>query len=93
MNRVQRSPKNLVKNITNPGSAAQLRRLDVPRGSVQRRHVAGGELGDDLQQGSVLVHHILAVGVEQRLELGRHDVGSSLQLRETVAYVVHQEAV
>ena len=81
MDGIQSSPKYLVKNITNPGSATKLRRLNIPRSPIQRRDVGRGELGDDLEKRRVLVHHVLAVGVEQGLKLGRHHVGSSFQLR------------
>ena len=93
MDGIQSSSKDLVKNITNPGSATQLRRLNIPRSPIQRRGVGRGELGDDLEKRRVLVHYILTVGVEQGLKLGRHYVGSSFQLRQAVSYVMHQETV
>ena len=90
---VQGAPEGLMEDVADPGAAAQLRGLNVARGPVHRGHVGARELGDDLQQGRVLVHHVLAVGVEQSLELGRHHVHAGLQLGQTVSDVVHQQSV
>jgi len=67
-----------VENVADPGTAAQLRGLDVPGRALDGGAVGAGELRDDLQQGLALVGNILAVGVQQRLELRGHDVDASL---------------
>ena len=82
-----------MKDITNPCSPAQLRRLNIPGRTVQRGHVGRGKLGDNLQQRRVLVLHVLSVGVEQRLELRGHNVHSCLQLGQAVADVVHKQSI
>ena len=55
MYRVKGSAKSLVEDVADPGAPAQLRRLDVARGAVQRRHVGRGELCDDLHRDIVNV--------------------------------------
>uniref|UniRef100_A0A8W7Q0F7 Uncharacterized protein n=1 Tax=Anopheles coluzzii TaxID=1518534 RepID=A0A8W7Q0F7_ANOCL len=93
VDRVERFAERFVENVANPRTAAQLRRLDVARRALDRGAVGGRKLGNDLQQALALVRHVLAVRVQQRLELGRHHVDARLQIRQTVADVVHQQPV
>ena len=93
MNTIQSSTECLVKDVTDPGSSTQLGGLDVSSSPVHCGYVGAGKLGDDLQQSRVLVDHVLAVRVEKRLELRRHNVDSGFQLWQTVSNVVHQESV
>lgn len=79
MNGVQGAAEGLVENVAHPGTAAQFRGLDIPGRALDCAAVGAGELRDDLQQGLALVGDILAIGVQQRLELRGHDVDASLQ--------------
>jgi len=79
MNRVEHSPKRLVENIANPGAAAQLRGLNISGSALDRLAIGRGELGDDLQQRLALVGNVVAVRVQQRLELRSHHIYSRLQ--------------
>lgn len=54
--------------------------------------VVGGKLSDDLQQGGAVVFHWLAVAVESGLVLGGEHRDSSLELRETVSDVMHEQS-
>ena len=78
--RVQSPSECLVKDVTDPGSSAQLAGLDVPGGAVQGGHVRGGELGDDLIRTSrhyisyTVLKTILKLHLQQRRVLV-HDSG------------------
>jgi hypothetical protein len=80
MNRVQSPPESFVKNVTNSGSAAQFRCLDVSRRPFDRGAVSGGKFRDDLEQSFALIGNIFTVRVKERLELGHHQIDARLKI-------------
>ena len=60
-------------------SCIQFRCFDVPCRALNSLAVGGVEFGDDLQEGLRFVLHVIAVTVQQRLELRHHHRNPSLQ--------------
>lgn len=78
MNAIEGPSECLMENVADPRSAAQLRRFNISGRALNGRAVSAGEFRDDLEQSLALVRDVLAVGVQERLELGDHDVDARL---------------
>lgn len=76
---IQRSTERFVKNIAYPCPSAQLGGLNVSCGTLDGTTIGGGEFCDDLEQRLALIGDVLPIGVQERLELGHHQIDPGLQ--------------
>lgn len=79
MNAIQSSAKCLMEYVANACATAQLCRLNIPGSALDGGAIGAGKFRDYLQQCLALVGDILAVWIQQRLELWDHNVHSCLR--------------
>lgn len=79
MDRVKGPTKSLMKNIANPSTTTQFRRLNIPGSALNRRTICRSKFRDNLQQSLALVRNILTIRIQQGLELRHHKIHPRLK--------------